>query len=83
MKLVVPPMGFAGFASMTQASQRALSAGMPRNGSGGTRRRKKKATRSGSAKRKRSTVARKAKRLVKGSAAARAYMAKIRRKRKK
>lgn len=82
MKLIVPPGGFAGFNQMTQASQRALGVGAPR--SNGTRRRaKRKTARSGTAKRKRKTSARKANRLVKGSAAAKRYMAKIRRMRKK
>lgn len=82
MKMMVPPGGFAGFSQMTPASQRALGA---RSGNGnGTRRRKRKAsTRKGSAKRKRTTAKRKAGRLVKGSAAAKRYMASIRRKRRK
>jgi len=83
VKMIVPPGGFAGFSQMTQASQRALGTGARSNGNGTRRRKRKASTRSGSAKRKRSTMAKKAKRLVKGSAAAKAYMAKLRRKRKK
>lgn len=82
MKMLVPPGGFSGFAQMTPASQRALGS-RGATSSNGTRRRKRKATRTGSAKRKVRTAARKAGRLVKGSAAAKRYMAKIRRKRRK
>lgn len=84
MKLVVPPGGFAGFSQMTQAQQREFQGAMRSNGNGTRKRRTARAaTRSGTAKRKRSTRARKANRLVKGSAAAKRYMAKIRRMRKK
>lgn len=83
MKMIVPPGGFAGFSQMTQASQRALGARSNGNGNGTRRRKRRASTRSGSAKRKRTTTKRKANRLVKGSAAAKRYMAKIRRKRKR
>ena len=84
--IVVPPGGFAGFAQQTPATQALFQrAGRV----GGTSRRRKRRTK---AKTKRATRARaaaprtrkraKAKRLVKGSRAAKAYMAKIRRKRK-
>ena len=85
--LIVPPGGFAGFAQQTPATQ-ALFQRAGRVGGATTRRRKRRTK----AKTKRAARARsaaprtrkraKAKRLVKGSRAAKAYMAKIRRKRK-
>lgn len=82
MSTIVPPGGFAGFSQMTQASQTALRGGVGTRRSG-TKRRKKSAKRSGGAKRQRNTAKRKAGRLVKGSAAAKRFMANLRRKRKK
>lgn len=85
---IVPPGGFAGFSQMTQASQLALSGGVRSSSARGTaRRRKRKMSAKASAprrkKRKKASSRRTAARLVKGSRAAKAYMAKIRRKRKK
>jgi len=85
--IVVPPGGFAGFAQQTPATQALFQRAGRTNG--GTVRRRKRRTK---AKTKRAARARsaaprtrkraKANRLVKGSRAAKAYMAKIRRKRK-
>jgi hypothetical protein len=78
----VPPGGMAGFSQMSAASQLALTRG-GRKSSGGRKRRTKRAkvrkTRKTRTKRAKKG---KAKRFVKGSAAAKRYMAKIRRKRK-
>jgi hypothetical protein len=82
-RIIVPPGGFAGFSQMTQASQRALGSAVSRGNGTRKKRTARKAARSGSAKRKRRSAAGKAARLVKGSAAAKRYMAKIRRMRKK
>jgi hypothetical protein len=78
----IPPGGMAGFSQMTPASQLSLT-----RGARGTRRvGKRRKTRTKRAKRAkvRRTKTRRGKkaRLVKGSAAAKRYMAKIRRKRK-
>jgi len=85
--VIVPPGGFAGFAQMTSSSKNILSRAVKRGGS--TKRSKSKGPkrRRGVAKRrnvykKREKRGKRA-RLVKGSAAAKAYMAKIRRKRKR
>lgn len=79
--IVVPPGGFAGFAQQTDAT-RALFQRAGRKGGKRSATRRKRATKKAAApKRKRAVRAKKA-RLVKGSAAAKAYMAKIRRKRK-
>lgn len=84
-RIYIPPNGFAGQGQQTHANQLVpAAAGMTR---APRKRRKKSSTRSSTRKRstrKRST--RKSKRparLVKGSAAAKRYMAKIRRKRKR
>lgn len=81
MGIIVPPGGFVGFAHMTAASRASLSQGVRSSGTSKRRRTKKKRA----AKRvsRRTSVKRgKKARLVKGSKAAKAYMAKIRRKRK-
>lgn len=86
-KLIVPPGGFAGFAQQTAATQELFrAAGMKGGRTTQRRRRKAKATRKKRAvratkKRTRRSSKRPA-RLVKGSAAAKRYMAKIRRKRR-
>lgn len=76
----IPPNGFAGFAQQTPAVQSAFL----RRGRGGARRRRKTAARS---KLRRAVRAKgrngKLKRLVKGSAAAKRHMAKLRRMRKR
>jgi hypothetical protein len=78
-------MGITGIGQMTPAAQSVLqrAGGVARSTRMGGRRRKKKAAASGARKRKRkSSKSKKPARLVKGSKAAKAYMAKIRRKRK-
>lgn len=77
----MPPNGFAGLAQQTSAVQ-----SLYRKGRGGSKRRRKSATKkvARTAKRRvRRAAAGKAKRLVKGSAAAKRYMSKIRKMRKK
>jgi len=76
---IIPIGGFAGFAQQTPAVQ-SLYRGRARAGSSGRRRRKKKAA--AAPRRKRRAGKRTLKRLKKGSAAAKRYMAKIRRMRK-
>lgn len=75
----IPPNGFAGFAQQTAAVQ-SLFRGKGRNG--GSRKRRRKSTMKASPKRKKRSSSKKKARLVKGSAAAKKYMASIRRKRK-
>lgn len=79
----------AGIGQQTRAAQ-IITANAPGNGIRGTRtRRKRKASRKTAVRARRASPAKratrrgKAPRLVKGSAAAKAYMAKIRRKRRK
>ena len=83
---IIPPNGFIGAGQQTQAVQFGLRQAMGTNRtmkrSGSSKRRKKKRAGVSSAPRKRRAKRGKA-RLVKGSAAAKAYMAKIRKKRKK
>jgi hypothetical protein len=76
----IPPGGVMGFNQMTPASQLALTRG-GRGRSTGARRKKRK-TKTKTRKTRRTKKA-KGKRFTKGSAAAKRYMAKIRRKRKK
>lgn len=78
MNYIVPPGGFAGFAQQTIANQRAL--GTRVGAGGGTRKRRKKKT--VAKKRASPRRAKKGGKLKKGSAAAKAYMAKIRKKRR-
>jgi hypothetical protein len=84
MKLTVPPGGFAGFAQQTAATQELFRRAGRLGGQRTQRKRrksaKKKAVRASG--RKRRSGGKKA-RLVKGSAAAKRYMASIRRKRKR
>jgi len=91
MPIVVPPGGFAGFAQQTPATQNLFQRAGRIGGQMTQRRRRKK--KNGTAKRRTSRrvssraprISRKRNgraRLVKGSAAAKAYMAKIRRKRR-
>lgn len=85
-KLIVPPGGFAGFAQQTAATQELFrAAGM--KGGRTTQRRRRKAKKVSRKKRaaratKRTKRSKKPARLVKGSAAAKRYMASIRRKRR-
>jgi hypothetical protein len=82
MGILIPPGGMAGFAQMTGASKLALTRGSRRGGGGGRKRRRKSAKRTKTRKTKTRTKRTKRK-LVKGSAAAKKYMASIRRKRRK
>lgn len=78
-----PPGGFAGFAEQTPAAQSALTRGTGAMSNGTRRRRKKKAA---APKRRKARAKRASKRggkLKKGSAAAKARMAKLRKMRKK
>jgi hypothetical protein len=82
----LPPGGLAGFSQMVGASKLALMRGGRRMGSTGRRKRraKRKAARAQPRARKKKSRARKGRaRLVKGSAAAKRYMASIRKKRKR
>jgi len=88
--MIVPPGGFAGFAQQTPATQRLFQAAGRVGGqrSAAKRRRKATAKRAAPSTRRRKATGRvKARagraRLVKGSAAAKRYMASIRRKRRK
>lgn len=76
---MLPPGGFAGFAQQTPAAQRAMRIG----GNGTGRRRKRRAKKVAGARRRKRRSSKKPARLVKGSAAAKRYMASIRRKRRK
>lgn len=79
----IPPGGMAGFSQMTPSSQIALTRGARGGGGGGRRKRRTKVKRTKTRRVKRAKGGkRKAKRFVKGSAAAKRYMAKIRRKRR-
>jgi hypothetical protein len=85
--IVVPPGGFAGFAQQTAATQ-ALFQRAGRTGgrrSAATRRRRKRKTAARAAPVRRRKTARRGKpaRLVKGSAAARRHMARIRKMRRR
>jgi len=82
MGILIPPGGMAGFSQMTGASKLALTRGSRRSGSGGRKRRRKSAKRT-KARKTRTRTKRTKRKLVKGSAAAKKYMASIRRKRRK
>jgi hypothetical protein len=82
----IPPGGVMGFAQMSPASQLALTRGARGTRRTTSRRRKKRSTRSktrSTRKRSKRASGSKKRKLVKGSAAAKRYMAKIRRKRRK
>jgi hypothetical protein len=87
--MIVPPGGFAGFAQQTPATQALFQrAGRVGGKRSAAKRRKKRATAKRAAPKRSRKVARrgvraKKARLVKGSAAAKRYMASIRRKRRK
>jgi len=80
---IIPPNGYVGFGQQTQAVQYGLRAaiGAVKRAVGGKRRTKKR--KASSTTRKRGATRKRKAKLVKGSAAAKAYMAKIRKKRKK
>ena len=83
MRQFIPPNGLAGFAQQTPAVQALYRKG--RSGGSGRRRKKKAAGAVKRVSRRKSAKAasRKAKRFVKGSAAAKRHMAKIRKMRKR
>lgn len=89
MTIVVPPGGFAGFAQQTAATQALFQRAGRKGGKRSAAKRRRKATAKRAAPKRRrkgagTAKARKGKaRLVKGSAAAKRYMASIRRKRKR
>lgn len=80
-----PPGGFAGFAEQTPANQSLLTRGghSGNGGGGGRRRRKKKAAAPKRRKKRASSKAKRGGKLKKGSPAAKARMAKLRKMRKK
>lgn len=82
---IIPPGGFAGFAQQTAATQALFQRAGRVGGRRSAAKRRRTAKKKGAtAKRKRTTRRRSTKmRLVKGSAAAKRYMAKIRRLRKR
>ena len=88
MKLIVPPGGFASNAQQTGATQLLFAKASGARGGRTTQRRRRKAkaakprARKKTAKRAKRAKRANGSRLKKGSAAAKAYMAKIRRKRK-
>jgi hypothetical protein len=87
VRIVIPPGGFAGMAQQTPATQQAFAQVAGRRGGQTTqRRRRRKAKASAAPRRRRKSSGRRRRgraRLVKGSAAAKRYMAKIRRKRRR
>jgi hypothetical protein len=94
VRIIVPPGGFAGFAQQTPATQRLFSQAAGRRGGQTTQRRRRRKAKAAAAmprrRRRRSAAAaprrrrtRRPARLVKGSAAAKRYMASIRRKRRR
>jgi hypothetical protein len=82
----IPPGGFAGFSQQTPATQAVLSTvNRSRSAPRGKKRAKKKrvAKRRAAPKRTRRKATRKASRMVKGSAAAKRHMAKLRKMRRR
>jgi hypothetical protein len=84
VKLVVPPGGFAGFAQQTAATQELFrKAGRVGGRRSAAKRRKAKAKAAPARKRRSKARGKRAARLAKGSAAAKRYMANLRKRRKK
>lgn len=81
--LIVPPGGFAGNAQQTSATQLMFAKATGSKGGRTTQRRRRKAKKTATRSRKRKSPRARKARLVKGSAAAKRFMASIRRKRKK
>lgn len=79
MKIYIPPNGFIGQGSQSQANQLVGT----RSSRGPVRRRRRKAKAKRATPRRRRAKAKRPARLVKGSAAAKRYMSSIRRKRKR
>lgn len=83
MSIIVPPGGFAGFAQQTAATQAMFQRAGRKGGKKSARRRKAKAKAAPRKRARRKTAnGKRPARLVKGSAAAKRYMASIRKKRK-
>lgn len=82
MRVTVPPGGFAGFAQQTDATKALFQRAGRKGGKTSARRRRKTAKAAAPKRRRKSAKAKRPARLVKGSAAAKKYMASIRRKRK-
>ena len=82
MPSFMPPNGFAGLAQMTPAGRDAAGVG-GKNPRHRPERRRRRATKAAAAPSRRRRRSKKAARLVKGSAAAKRYMAKIRRMRRR
>lgn len=83
--LIVPPGGFAGFAQQTQATQALFQRAGRLGGVRSARRRKRRTAKkkAAAAPRRRRRTRSSPKRLVKGSAAAKRYMARIRKMRRR
>jgi hypothetical protein len=79
-RIYIPPNGFGGQGQQTTANQ--LVGTRPAR-SGVTRRRRRKVAKRAAPRRRKRTSSKRPARLVKGSAAAKRYMASIRRKRKR
>lgn len=83
-RITVPPGGFAGFAQQTAATQAMFQRAGRKGGLRSASKRRKKTSKKKATRKVARRTPRKSKaRLVKGSRAAKAYMAKIRRKRKR
>jgi len=83
MRAIIPPGGFAGFAQQTPATQQLFARASGRRGGRTTQRRRRAKAKAAGAPRRRRAASRRPARLVKGSAAAKRYMASIRRKRRR
>jgi hypothetical protein len=83
--VIIPPGGFAGFAQQTAATHALLSPRKSRGTANGRPRRKKKrvAKKRAAPKRARRAATGKTSRMVKGSAAAKRHMAKLRKMRRR
>lgn len=85
VSIIVPPGGFAGFAQQTAATQAMFQRAGRKGGKRSAAKRRKRATakRAAPSRKRRARAKTSKRRLVKGSAAAKRYMASIRRKRKR
>lgn len=84
MSIIVPPGGFAGFAQQTAATQALFQRAGRKGGKRSAAKRKRAKVASGTRTKRRKQAKRKrTARLVKGSAAAKRYMASIRKRRKR
>lgn len=84
VSIIVPPGGFAGFAQQTAATQAMFQRAGRKGGKRSAAKRKRAKVASGTrTKRRKSAKRKRTARLVKGSAAAKRYMASIRKRRKR